>query len=460
MANGGSDGENSVSMSPYSTFVDLEPIFSSPLVEEPPTQLVVKYVDFFLKRFRNSGYFFLEPQQFRNRALLPLPFGHPDRLAPSLTNVIYLWGCILSSTDLSALEADFLSRALESLSADITGLNLHRKPVLETIQAEVMLSLYYLHAALPVQGRYHSAAAATMALNAGLHRLSVPIECRSLYFLSSQPLLSSELDVMKTAEGINAFWVVSIVNNYWVAAARCPSTIPHGLAIDIPWPSSSEGASYLESNDSFVTTSTITKFLNGHEGNEEEARSPAALLTKASILLERVTAYSWRNYPDFVSRRISVNIELGPPNSTTLQSLDKRLNTFQAVLPCPDGEQMLLMAHALTDLAIIHVHVSSTSISNTARQKSLAAANHIVSTLVMFNFAELTDPMLGPICAAAATVYMHEMSFVGPGGAFQASMQFHELGMRIGSVLNTMAMLAPRSPLMREYDSCVLLSIQ
>ncbi|KAJ7096917.1 hypothetical protein C8R44DRAFT_748700 [Mycena epipterygia] len=396
----------------------------SSVVQEPPAQVVVQFLDSFLARFRNSGYFFLDPHRFSNSALLRLPLGHLDRPSPSLLHVVYLWGCVLSSTLTPVPEDEFLRGALESLPGDIPRFALHPKLVLETIQAEVMISLYYLHAGLPVQGRYHSTAAVSFALSAGLHRLSVPADDPSIRFLLAEPMLPPALGARDKAERINAFWAVTVLNNYWVAADGCPSAIPYGATIDTPWHSNSLGGA------------TITKFLNG---NDEDGHSSVALLTKSSILLERIIAFSSRN-------------TTGPPDTTTLNSLDKRLHTFQAALPRLSSDQTLLMAHALTDLAIVRLHAPSTRGSSTARNTCLNAANRIISNLATADVAGLPDPMLGPLCATVSTVYMYEMAALRTGGGGgQARAQYHEFDVRMGSLLNAMAPLAPRSPVIERW---------
>ncbi|KAJ7116891.1 hypothetical protein C8R44DRAFT_202191 [Mycena epipterygia] len=396
-----------------------EPMHSP--AQEPPAQVVVTYVDVFLKTFTNSGYFFLEPHRFRNSALLPLPFGHLDRPCQSLLSVVYLWGSIISSTvtPASYTEELFLRGALQSIWGDVQRCSVHPKLVLETIQAEVMLSLYYLHVAQPVQGRYHSAAAVSLAMSAGLHRLRVPPEA-TFHFHLAQSLLPPAVDLREEAERMNAFWAVVIVNNTWVAADGCPSIITYSTAIGTPWPSSSQAGA------------TITKFLNG---NDQEGRSPVALLAKSSILLERIIACSSNS--------------TGP---ATLSSLDTRLHTFHSALPRLSGDRNVFMAHALTDLAIIHLHAPSSRASNTARHKCLTAANRIISNLATINLAEAIDPMLGPVCATVTTVYMQEMASLRmSGGGAQARAEYHELDLRVGSLMNVMAPLAPKIPLIQRW---------
>ncbi|KAJ7686262.1 hypothetical protein B0H17DRAFT_908369, partial [Mycena rosella] len=114
----------------------------------------------------------------------------------------------------------------------------HPHRILQTLQAQVLLSYYYLRSARPVEGRYHSATAVFLALDAGLHMLSSPNIPRAAYppFPVVQMLLTPATGDKEVAQRINAFWAAWILNNYWVAVGGTPSAIPTGLPIDTPWP--------------------------------------------------------------------------------------------------------------------------------------------------------------------------------------------------------------------------------
>ncbi|KAJ6607865.1 hypothetical protein B0H10DRAFT_539579 [Mycena sp. CBHHK59/15] len=124
-------------------------------IQEPPPDLISNLVDIFLNRFTNSGYFCLDPRKFRKRALLPLPFGHLERPSPALLSAVYLWGCVLSPITLQHpyTEEAFLICVLQNIPQDLAAFSLNLRLVIETIQAEVLLSYYYLHTARPIQGR-------------------------------------------------------------------------------------------------------------------------------------------------------------------------------------------------------------------------------------------------------------------------------------------------------------------
>ncbi|KAJ7137061.1 hypothetical protein C8R44DRAFT_728980 [Mycena epipterygia] len=384
------------------------------MIQEPPSEMIGKLVDTFLDGFTNSGYFFLQPLNFFSSALLPLPFGHVDRPSPSLLSTVYLWGSVLSPampTDLYS-EDVFLLSALKNLPADIRGFSIHPKLILDTIQAEVLLSLYYLHAGLPVQGRYHAAGAASLALTAGLHTVRAGSQHEPYpKFPLAEELITPQFDETHRRERFDAFWSVVILNNFWVASHGGPSTIPPGLGIDIPWPSGTR------------TGATIATFL---DGDEEDGYSPVALLTKASILLERIISLTG-NPP------IDVNV---------FNTLDGRLYGFQSALPPSSGDRTLFMTHALTDLAIMSLHSRHARTSETARYKCLAAAGRVVSNVGSFDFSEpahRAHPMLGPLFTNVWAVYTDELSALRGGHPSPAARaQYHEIEQRLGSLVNAM----------------------
>ncbi|KAJ7478251.1 hypothetical protein FB451DRAFT_1452564 [Mycena latifolia] len=375
---------------------------------EPPPDLIANLVDNFLGRFADSGYFFIEPFRFRQSALLPLPFGHRDRPSPALLSAVYLWGTVLSQiTPHAPYTADaFLLYALQNIPHDLAGSGVNPQLVLDTIQAEVLLSFYYLHMALPVQGRYHSA--------------HTPYP----RFALGAPLLPPPVNAVDETLRINAFWAVVILNNYWVGAEGSPSAIPFGIPIDTPWPGSSSAGA------------TITKFLNG---NDPYGSSPVALLAKASILLERIIASAART--------------VGSPDPAAFASLDHRLHLFQAALPPLPGPQTLVLARALVELAIVRLHAPHARTADPARTNALAAAGRVVASLGATNLldgAHKTDPMFGPVYATVARVYMDEIAALTSQPRAQPQ-ALRDLEARLGSVMNGLASLAAYSPII---DRC------
>ncbi|KAJ7246499.1 hypothetical protein C8J57DRAFT_1476129 [Mycena rebaudengoi] len=398
--------------------------------QEPPLDMVIELLDIFLARFAESGYFFLDPTRFRHSALLALPFGNRQRPSPALLSVIFLWGCVLSPISPSPpyTEEGFLSCALQYLPSDFTDMVFHPHLIIEVIQSELLLSYYYLHAALPVQGRYHSSAAMSLALSAGLH-LRVPHALNPTPFALAQPLLPPPVDTREATERTDAFWSAVILNNYWVAAHGGPSVIPYAANIDSPWPSGTESGA------------TISKFLNGIE---LDGFSPVALLAKASILLERIVAFSQRN--------------IGLGDSTDLSNLDQRVHDFLSSLPPLPGGQLLLVTHVLTNLAIVHLYAPYLSTSESARTKAWTAARRIVDGVGNFDFikdAQNVDPIFGPLFASVCSICISGVSSLSLAVSHVHD-QLHfqddsdEVDVELGTLMGVLASLAAYSPVVEK----------
>lgn len=190
-------------------------------------------IDVFLQRFSTTAYFFLDPSAFRKSALLPLPFGDENRPSPALLSVVYLWGSLLTD---SAPDVPFLACTLQNMAQDLVWINPRPTLVLDTIQAEVLLSLYYLHTAQPVPGRYHSATATSIALCARLHLIGSTDHSDAPYLPYPLPQSLETHSVEAAGEGhrIHAFWAVVTLSNYWVAVDGGPSSISPAI-ISTPW---------------------------------------------------------------------------------------------------------------------------------------------------------------------------------------------------------------------------------
>ncbi|KAJ7149308.1 hypothetical protein C8R43DRAFT_1193091 [Mycena crocata] len=402
-----------------------EPRFGSPPlgIQEPPESLAAELIEMFLSKFSHSGYFFLDSRTFSHSALLAPPIGHPDRPSPTLLNVIYLWGCVLSpiAPNDPYAEENFLNSALRGLPLDLATFVLTPQLVVETIQAEVLLSCYYLHSARLVEGRHHSAAAVTLALEAGLHMLGPTTRPRHEHYPSFplvQTLLLPPASNQEATERVNAFWAVWILNNYWIAAMGCPSAIPSNIHIDTPWPDAIGGGA------------TISNFLSG---NSQDGLSPVALLAKASTMLERIIAFS--------------SPTSGPPDPSTFNSWVKRLQTFQSSLPPLPGSKTLVVTHALTDLAILRLHAPYSQTSETLRTTSIRAAARIVSNLTAVSSDDAIykiNPILGTLCGTVCSFYMSELAVLCNDSRRLG--QYQEIDTELRRVIAIMSSVAPSSP--------------
>ncbi|KAJ7830675.1 hypothetical protein B0H13DRAFT_2433081 [Mycena leptocephala] len=392
---------------------------------EPTPDVITNLVDIFLGRFSGSVYFFIDSFQFRQTALLPLPFGHHDRPSPALLSAVYLWGSILLDVppkDPHTPDA-FLMCVIQNVPQDLTSVGIRSKLILETLQAEVLLSLYFMHSADLMQGRYHSAAATSIALGARLHLVG----SQQQYYTSHPafPMGTSLINEGSNAVNkVDAFWAVVILSNSWVAADGVPCSISSGLTIDTPWDVNSDGGS------------TTERFLHGANTG---GLTPVTCLAKAGVLLEHVVSFPISSRSDAV----------------LFTSLERRLLSFQALLPQLPGDHNLILAHALIDLAILRLHAPYTSASEHSRYQAFAASARIVGGIEGMNTINLRhiDPVFGPIYWTIASFYMSEINIAAhrsPGFNI-ATQTDHELEAGLNRLMSGLASLAPYGPM---FEHC------
>ncbi|KAJ7463032.1 hypothetical protein FB451DRAFT_1266688 [Mycena latifolia] len=397
---------------------------------EPSSDLIATLVDVFTGRFAGNTLFFLDPVTFRQSALLPLPFGDPNRPCPALLCAVYLWGSALADIRPSTLYTPntFLLCCLQNIVQDVHD-NVDRpKFVLETIQAEVLLSLYYMHTAQSLPGRQHSSAAVSIAQGARLHLIGSGrhADSHSLPFPLST---SAEWDSSEESMRVEAFWAVVLLNNYWVAVDGAPSAISYEINIDTPWAASPHT----------LPGATIMNFLNG---DDAAATFPAALLSKASIVLQWVIAFGALNTG-------------GPPDSSALARVETRLDKFRASLPPGPSSRALILAHTLTDTAIIRLHAAYAPIATSSRSKCLAAAARIASSLGDSRSCQHPEPVLGAVYLATYSFYAQEMGTLcarSSAGDLNATLEYCALDVKLKDLIRKLGEVVSSSPII---EHCV-----
>jgi hypothetical protein len=146
-----------------------------------------------------------------------------------------------SHQELARLEHHFLRRALRGTAVGLESPDIFT--VVQTIQAEVLLSYYFLQVARPIEAKRHSSSAVALALTCGLHKL------RPLNAPNTSGGLLSHLDpnFLRPVDGyeygklVNAFWSVFVLHKLLSVAVDPPSSLcgaleAPGLVIDTPWP--------------------------------------------------------------------------------------------------------------------------------------------------------------------------------------------------------------------------------
>ncbi|KAJ7186098.1 hypothetical protein C8R46DRAFT_390021 [Mycena filopes] len=374
---------------------------------EPPSHKVAALIEMFFTKFADSAYFFLDALAFQQSALLPLPFGHHSRPSPALLITVYLWASVLSPSALDHpyTPATFLFCALDNIANDVGRMARNPQLVVETIQAEILLSVYYLHTASPLQGHHRVSAAAAIALEFGLHLVRSPRhEQLPPYSIRTLPLTPSRLFSPGQETVLrDAFWATVIINNHWAVLGVVPSIISPEISTDSAWTSSAQGGTTV------ATSSSLPH------------------LVKASILLARVTSLLEGPQP-------------GPP---ALAATGSHLNILQAALPLFEvgGGPTLLLTHALVDFTIVRLHSAEPSTSEHGHAQCLSAAARIVSRIGgvdLIRDAQNVDPMLAAICAEVATIYVDDIA-----GRSESDPLLAELEQQLGCLMVLLASLAP-----------------
>ncbi|KAJ7919563.1 hypothetical protein B0H13DRAFT_1868484 [Mycena leptocephala] len=375
-------------------------------------------------RFSRCGLFFLEPLRFRESLLLPQPFGHPDRPAPGLLGAVYIWIHNLSSNSSQFIytEAELLALTIQNLAHDLSAVH-HPNLILHTIQAEVLLSYYYMNAGRLLDGMYHCGAAVSLASCAGIDKIGAPPRISNPRFPFSGVLIDPA-DELEATERINAFWGLLMLNNLWVAASGLPSRIPgHIIEVFTPWPT--DGV-----RPAFSERPTVAQFLSGED--HPDGLSAFALVVKSSVLLERVIAFY---------------LTPGSSNVDQFRMLEGRLETFQTRLPnlarftsTAEAEyQTALLTRCLTNVAIIRLHEPRNAHGDESIDKARMAAGRVVSDVneALLLEWQFPHPVLGPLISTVCNFYIaHLPNF--PEGATQ-----------IQPLLSFLSHLAPLSQMIR-----------
>lgn len=189
-------------------------------------------LDIFLPHRHQCG---LDLHIGRLRETLTMP--PSEQRHPVLMNAIYLWACYLSRPgSLCEHEPLYLSRALAAVNDAIAN----PTRVVDFIQASCLLSVYFLSNGRLLEGSYHASAAASLALQWGLHQIGrddfgSPVPERESTFR-----LEPAKDSIEQGERILAFWQVFNLDRCWSVALHRPATIPDSkhpwTAITTPWP--------------------------------------------------------------------------------------------------------------------------------------------------------------------------------------------------------------------------------
>ncbi|KAJ6566503.1 hypothetical protein B0H19DRAFT_711330 [Mycena capillaripes] len=369
------------------------------VMQEPSQSLAENLIEAFLGRFCEDGFFFLEPLRFRRSALLSLLFGHPERPSPGLLSTIYLWGCHISSKDRQPVfdyrSHELLGLAVHHLARDIHGPFIHNPQfALDTIQAEILLSLWYLNSGQTLHGRYHCATATSLA---AAHHTNRSPERGSFHYLTLlNPTLPAPRDDIEFTERVNALWAVLVLDKMWLVASGLASTLPLESSAHISAPINNVPPG-------FPTLSTISQFIEGLDAHS--GHPPFVLFAKAAYLLECSTNIG----NTFVASPLSSELQ------TSVESiLNLQINTFRRSLPSLAGNdvlprnQTLLVTHCLTNVASIRLNSPRIPGCPHSTRHAFLAAEQVVSDIMLADVLDWNhaDPMFGPLLSSVCSFYL------------------------------------------------------
>jgi Fungal specific transcription factor domain len=194
--------------------------------------LIPGRINHFLQFATEFG-FFLNIPRFHASMLQNSPIGHPTRPSPALVYSTYLFAIRISDDLLvKPNETAYLSRATQEAATALSGSHPHK--VIHSIQAEVLLAIYFFSKGRFFEGKYHVANAVSTTVSAGLHKLrsSGP---------TSLVTLPSHRDAIEEGERIICAWNVFNLDKCWAIALNDSPNFEHSThalaaKIDTPWP--------------------------------------------------------------------------------------------------------------------------------------------------------------------------------------------------------------------------------
>jgi hypothetical protein len=177
--------------------------------------------------FASEVGFFLDPDRFMRSAMQPQHIGHHSRPCPSLLFSVCLWSSKLFPLVVQrSYEETWLNYALRFVTEDLSGS--HPRRCLQVMQAEVLISTYFLNNGKVIEGLVHANAAAALA-----------VSTKSNLIRSASVMQKPSGDAVDEGEWIDGFWTTVTLSNYWVLVNENQTFTFYDapqMKIDTPWP--------------------------------------------------------------------------------------------------------------------------------------------------------------------------------------------------------------------------------
>ncbi|KAJ7839986.1 Zn(2)-Cys(6) binuclear cluster domain-containing protein [Mycena olivaceomarginata] len=379
---------------------------SAPFSEGIPPADLHALIQSFLQHSSQFG-FFLNVHNFQEAA------AGRNGIRPTavLLDVVNLWAVHLSgSNELRVYEASYLSRALRTSVDALSGTHRHNT-ILHTIQAEVLLSHYFLRNTRFLEGKYHISAAVSLVISSGLHRIRSADS-----YAAGGPLgpafrrLPPPRDAFEENERINGFWTVLNHEQLLVILRTTADGSPSNLSytvpdarIDTPWPLDIDDADLLEQMLPDCGIGTVTTFLAGLPDN---GRSMSALHAKAAILFEQASRLAAQYRSDMTTEQLTQFYGSFNSIDTLIEDFKIRLSTVGSYSP-----REMFVIHSLVHVARIQLHNPFVVEMDVSRLRVLDSARLIVVSLAQVQVNEFVyiDPIMGTLLMATCQVFVAEL---------------------------------------------------
>ncbi|KAF7315953.1 Fungal-trans domain-containing protein [Mycena indigotica] len=362
---------------------------------------------------------------------------------PVLMNAIYLWACFISRPGpLSQHEDHYLSMALDALQEALRD----GDKTLDIVQAECLLSTYFLSNGRVLEGSYHASAAAALAVQCGLQEQLQEERSVGGWLSDNDDMKPLKMD-LRRGERVLAFWQVYNLDRCWSVVLRKSTIIPDGPqawnAIHAPWPldMTDYQTGALVSGANFQT---IKSFVEGDVASN--GYSNQAMRAKASALFERASSLS-----------ISWDSRIKPsdPLRQEIHSLELTIGAFLSTLPPlhtldtvgPEDKPVLITAHTLVHTALIHLYQRFVPDDRVSYDKCARAARACGTIITHINDADFAflDPILAPCWTAVAEALLRELATIN--SAWPMNGADADVRNELGTVMYALTSLASKLPI-------------
>ncbi|KAJ7723518.1 hypothetical protein B0H16DRAFT_338490 [Mycena metata] len=415
----------------------------------PPHHVTKILLDDFARHASQFGFFLNGPRIIK--AVFSPDSHHP--ISSSLLSSILLFGIHLSgSPALRARESVFLERATRSHAP------IQPYPVVQNIQAEVLIAQYFLRQGRFLEAMHRINTAASLSIGCGLHRLhNGPDNGRNAY------ALPSTRDAIEQGERVNCilddYILPQNLQHYDAVALLAVSTILDEQ-IDLPWPLDMDvyesGIVPVNPQRQF----TMKEFLEDPmAANFEAANSSLAQHAKAAALFERASHIGGNRtnladpeqYAQFILFEHGLNqvIEILP----SFDNINIRLPI--------DTVRQRLVDFTLCQVAFIQLHGAFDNPASI--RKCLGAVRAVVTVnerIPNMQAWENIDSTMGTLWVAMCQIVIRGIATIKKPHAAIASRgwsasvspnDYPVLKSDFASITRTMGMFSPRCLLMGEY---------